>query len=305
MKKILLSAGFVILSVSGFSQTPCPTQFTRNNGNSGTCASHIKLYFAACPSSIPTLDSIKINGIVQPETFTTIGKVCNGNNTYIDYCISDNNLVPAAQITVFLTYSQGATGGTSGSVICNVASSGPLPVILSGFYVQRNDKEVVATWQTQQEINTSHFEIERAFENNSFEKIGTIDAAGTSNASKTYTFRDKSNINSGVTFYRIKMIDKDGSFSYTEAKTVKGSVAKFDFTIFPNPSLGNAKLTINGLNEPTEVQVLDVSGRLIKSITLNNTNTTQLNNLQKGNYFIHVTGKVTGITGVKKLAVIN
>jgi hypothetical protein len=305
MKKVLLSAVSLFVTFAVFSQTSCPTQFTRNNGNAGACASHIKLYFASCPSSIPTLDSIKINGVLQPETFTIIGKVCNGGNTYIDYCISDNNLVPAAQITVFLTYPGGAIGGTSGSVICNVPSSGPLPVVLSGFDVQRNNNEVLATWQTQQEINTSRFEIERAFENNSFQKIGSIDAAGTSNSLKTYTFSDKSNISKGISFYRIKMIDKDGVFTYTETKTVKGSGANFDFAIFPNPSNGNANVTINGLNEPTEVQLLDVSGRLIKSVILNNTNTTQLNNLQKGSYFVRITGKVTGTTSVKKLSVIN
>jgi hypothetical protein len=305
MKKVLLSAVSLFVTFAAFSQTPCPTQFTRNNGNSGTCASHIKLYFASCPSTIPTLDSIKIDGVLQPETFTIIGKVCNGSNTYIDYCISDNNLVPAAHITVFLTYSGGSTGGTTGSVICNVPSSGPLPVVLSNFDIQRNNNDVLATWQTQQEINSSRFEIERAFENNSFQKIGSIEAAGSSNSLKTYTFSDKSNISKGVSFYRIKMIDKDGAFTYTETKTVKGSGAKFDFAIFPNPSQGNANVTINGLNEPTEVQLLDVSGRLIKSVTLNNANTTQLNNLQKGSYFVRITGKVTGTTSVKKLSVTN
>jgi hypothetical protein len=101
------------------------------------------------------------------------------------------------------------------------------------------------------------------------------------------------------------MIDKDGAFTYTETKTVKGLGATFDFAIFPNPSHGNTNVTINGLNEPTVVQLLDVSGRLIKSITLINTNTTQLNNLQKGSYFVRITGKVTGTTSVKKLSVIN
>jgi hypothetical protein len=306
MKKFLLSIGIMIASFAAFSQTSCPTQFFRNNGNSGGCGSHIKLYFATCPTSIPTLDSIKINGVLQPETFTILGKVCTGGNPYIDYCIGNGNLPPASNITVFLTYPGGATGGTSGSVICNVPSSGSLPVILSGFEAKRNsDNSVSATWQTQQEINSSSFEIERAYDNNNFEKIGRIQAAGNSSSSKTYTFSDNSNINKGVSFYRIKMIDKDGAFTYTETKTVKGSSAKFDFAIFPNPSHGSTNVTINGLNEPTEVQLLDVSGRLVKSLTLNNTSTTQLNNLEKGSYFVRVTGKVTGVTSVKKLSVIN
>ena len=309
MKKFLLSTCIMIISFAVFSQTPCPTQFFRNNGNGGSCASHIKLYFATCPTTIPILDSIKIDGVLQPEIFTILGKVCTGSNTYVDYCITNGNLPPAGHITVFLTY-PGATGGaaggaTAGSVICNVPSSKPLPVILSGFSIQRTNTNVSATWQTQQEINSSRFEIERAYDNASFQKIGSVSAAGSSNLLKTYTFSDNSNTSRNVSFYRIKMIDIDGAFSYSEAKSVKGSGATSDFIIFPNPCHGTAKITLSDLTEPTEVQLLDVSGRLIKSVTLNNINTTQLNNLQKGSYFIRISGKITGTTSVKKLSVIN
>ena len=306
MKKFLLSASLMIVSFAVFSQTPCPTQFTRNNGNGSSCAAHIKLHFAACPAIIPTLDSIKIDGVIQPETFTILGKVCNGSNIYVDYCIGNGNLPPAAHLTVYLTYVGGATGGTTGSVVCNVPDAGPLPVILSGFSLQRiNNNNVSATWQTQQEINSSRFEIERAYDNVSFQKIGSVLATGSSHLLKTYTFSDNSNTSKNASIYRIKMIDKDGSFAYTETKSVKGSLAKSDFIIFPNPSHGTAKITINDLSEPTEIQLLDVSGRLVKSVTLNYAGTTELNNLQKGTYFVHTTGKVTGETSVRKLSVIN
>jgi len=204
-----------------------------------------------------------------------------------------------------MTYPAGSVGPTPIHKTCGLPSPGILPVVLSGFDMQRNNNDVVATWQTQQENNSSRFEIERAYENASFQKIGSVEAAGTSNSLKTYTFSDNSNMSKGASFYRIKMIDKDGTFTYTETKSVKGSGANFDFAIFPNPAIGNTNVTINGLNEQTEVQLLDVSGRLVKSVTLNNTNTTQLNNLEKGSYFVRITGKVTGTTSVKKLFVIN
>jgi len=287
------------------SQTPCPTQFFRNNGNKNSCASHVKLYFADCPASIPTLDSIKINGILQPETFTILGKTCNGNNAYVDYCISDDNLPPAGRITVFLTYSGVGTGGTSGSVICNIPEQGVLPVILSAFEIQRNsnDNNVSATWKTQQEISSAMFEIERAYNNTSFQKIGNVRAAGTSASLKTYIFSDNSNSSKYVSFYRIKMIDKDGGFTYSETKPVKGSGIKSDFIIFPNPSYGNAKITVTDLSEPTELQVVDVTGRVVKSVTINNTNTTEINNLEKGSYFVRITVRLTETTSVKKLSV--
>lgn len=304
MKHFLLSTSFLIVSIAVFSQTPCPTQFIRTNGNNSTCASHVKLYFASCPVTTPTFDSIKIDGVLQPEKFTLIGTTCNGSNTYIDYCISDNNLPPAGRITVFLTYPGGSSGGTSGSVICNIPEQGPTPVLLSGFGIQRNNNKVTAAWQTQQEFNSSRFEIERAYDNASFQKIGSVLAAGTSNTLKAYTFSDNSNTSKNVSFYRIKMIDIDGTFVYTETKSVKGAGTKSDFIIFPNPSYGNAKITISDLSEPTEVQLLDVTGRLVKSVILYNTNTTEINNLQIGSYFVRIKGKVTGEASIRNLSVI-
>ena len=132
MKKFLLSAALMIVSFAVFSQTPCPTQFSRNNGNGSSCAAHSSNCTLLCPAIIPTLDSIKIDGVLQPETFTILEKVCTGNNIYIDYCIGNGNLPPAAHLTVYLTYVGGATGGATGSVVCNVPEAGPLPVILSG-----------------------------------------------------------------------------------------------------------------------------------------------------------------------------
>lgn len=305
MKKFLLSTCSLVFSIAAFSQTSCPSQFLRNNGNAGPCASHIRLYFNICPTSTPTLDSIKINGILQPEVFTLIEQKCKGSNIYVDYCISDDNLPPAHRITVFLTYRDGASGAIIGSSTCDIVQAGVTPVTLSNFDIQRgNNNEVSASWKTQQEFSSSRFEIERAYGNTSFEKIGTVLAAGSSSPIKTYTFSDKTNSSRNVSLYRIKMIDKNGAFAYSETKSVKGSGAKSDFVVFPNPCHGSAKITISELTEPTQIQLLDVSGRLIRSVTLTSTNSTEINNLQKGSYFVHISGKVSGNTNVSKLSVI-
>ena len=80
--------------------------------------------------------------------------------------------------------------------------------------------------------------------------------------------------------------------------------AKADFVIFPNPSVGNAKITISDLSEPTRIQLLDNSGRLVKTLMLNNTNTVELNGLQKGAYMVRIIGSVSGNTETRKLTVI-
>lgn len=306
MKRILLSSSFLILSLAGISQAICPSLFTRNNGDKGTCASHIKLSFATCPTSVPSLDSIKINGVLQPETFTVFAQKCSGSNIYVDYCISDNNLPPAAQITIFLTFPGGASGGST-SIICNVPEGGPAPVILSDFTAQRNkSNDVEIAWQTQQEINSSRFEIERSYDNVSFEKIGTVSAAGNSSLVQSYSFTDNSNNNKNTSLYRIKMIDLDGSFSYSETRSVKGnSAATTDFLIYPNPSYANSKITIGQLSGPAIVKFLDITGRIVKTVSLQNSNSIEISDLQKGTYFVQITEKNSGIVQIKKLSVIN
>jgi hypothetical protein len=307
MKRILLSASLLTLSFGGFSQAICPSLFTRNNGDKGTCASHIKLGFATCPTSVPTLDSIKINGVLQPETFSLFEQKCSGSNIYVDYCISDNNLPPTAQITMYLTFPDGAISGTGGNITCNVPEGGPAPVILTGFSAQRNkSSDVEIAWQTEQEINSSRFEIERAYDNISFEKIGTISAAGNSSLLKSYSFTDNSNNSKKASLYRIKMIDIDGSVTYSETKSVKGSnITAADFLIYPNPGYANSKITIGQLNGPAVIKFFDLSGRVVKTVSLENSNSTEISDLQKGTYFVQITEKNSGIVQVKKLSVIN
>ena len=158
MKQLLLSTSALILSLALFAQTPCPYQFLRTNTNAASCTSHIRLYFAACPSGIPTFDSVKIKGILQPETFTITGQSCDGNNIYVDYSISDNNLPTAGRIRVFLTYRDATTNAMIGATACEINPSGIAPVILSDFGILRNsNNEVSASWQTQQEISSSRF----------------------------------------------------------------------------------------------------------------------------------------------------
>ena len=311
MKTILLSAGLMVLSFGAFSQAQCPTNFTRNNGNTaGSCASHIKLAFAACPTTTPTLDSIKINGVLQPETFTIFEQKCKGSNIFIDYCISDDNLPPAAQLTIFLTYPDGSIAGGFQSIVCNVPESGPsggaLPIILSGFTAQRNSKNNVdLSWQTDQEINSSSFEIERSYNNVSFEKIATVAAAGNSGILRSYSFADISNDSKTTSLYRIKMVDKDGSFSYSAIKSVKGTDGAAEILVYPNPGYANSKVTISQVSGPAIIKLLDLSGRVVKSMSLDNSNSLELAGLVKGTYFLQVTEKKSGVTQVKKLTIIN
>jgi hypothetical protein len=301
-KKFTLSACLILLAFLGFSQ--CPNFFKRNNGN-GTCGgqSEIRMYFPACVSNPPVIDSIYTNNVKADLTINAPdGSKCAGKG-YVSYCFS-GNLPPASNLHVFFT---SVISGVATHISCFVPEGNVAPVVLSDFETQRSGSNTVnVTWKTQQEVNASGFEIQRSFNNSTFETIGFVASRNSnSNTSQFYTFTDNSNNSKDVSYYRIKMIDKDNSYSLSSIKLAKGMAGKADFTIFPNPSAGNAKVTVNDLSEPIDVMILDNSGRLIKQTTLIGKNSVEINNLQKGGYFIKITGKESGSSSTKKLSVIN
>lgn len=305
-KKFTITLVLISMAFVGFAQV-CPNYFKRNNGN-GTCRSgaEIQMYYSVCPTVVPTIDSIYVNGVNTNVSMVNVDTKNCATKGYISYCIS-GDIPPAHTLKVFFNYGGVVAGGTT--TICTVTDdpeAGPMPVVLSKFDVQRqNSKTVTATWRTEQEINSDRFELQRSSNNSPFETVATVVSKNSnSNIAQSYSLSDP-NSSVEVSLYRIKMIDKDNSFSYSTIKPVKGISAAADFVIFPNPSTGNAKVSINNLSEPTKVMIFDNSGRVIRQTGFTNSNSIDINNLQKGGYIIKVIGERTGASSVKKLTVIN
>ena len=275
----------VILPSSGFTASGSDITLTVNYTANGQ--KHIQ-YTIYCSGSALRTGCISLKG----DGSDTLKFTCPGN-----YSVK---LTPGTG-----TCDHGTTCGDVVLVSGPVVEAGPLPVVMGNFGLQRKSEKVLLNWQTFHEIELSGFEIQRAYDNSSYQTIGKVAAHVNSNSVLTYSFEDNSNTAKGVSFYRIKMIDKDGKFSFSAIKTIKGIEGKSDFVVFPNPSNGNTKITITDLSEPTIMQVIDNSGRLVKSVTLTNSNSVEISDLQKGGYFIKITGKESGATSVKKLSVIN
>jgi hypothetical protein len=302
-KKFTISAALLFITVMSFAQ--CPDYFMRNNGN-GTCGSEaeIRMYFATCPAVAPAIDSIYVNG---SKANVTVGapddSKCSAKG-YISYCFS-GNLPPANTLQVY--FNSGLVADSARGAVCNVPSgpsAGPTPVVLSSFNAERGGKNAVnITWKTEQELNSSRYEIQRSFNNINFETVGVV-ATHNSNTSiaQYYSFTDNSNTANESSYYRLKMIDLDNSFEFSPVKAVKGSGFQAEVSIFPNPGYANQTITINNITEPSSISIFDYSGRLIQQVSSTG-NSIQINNLQKGNYFVNITGKQTGTSSVKKLSV--
>ncbi len=188
-------------------------------------------------------------------------------------------------------------------VIVTGAAGGPLPVKLSSFSAIRSKQVVALNWNTEFEIDAKEFVLERA-EGNEFRSVGTIKSSGNSSAKKSYSFNDK-NENAGNTYYRLKNVDLNGRFTYSEIRTVKGIGSAPDVTVFPNPARSNSQISVVGAAANSSIQLLDFSGKVLKSMNNNSVNSMDLSGVKNGTYLIRIVDKTTNEVVNKKLTISN
>ena len=111
---------------------------------------------------------------------------------------------------------------------------GPLPLTLNTFNVAVRGQTNFISWSTSEEINVRNFEVQRSYDGINFETIGSVPAK-TNNAGNNYEFRDNSFLD-GYIYYKLRMNDKDGRFSYSFiVRVFSGTKSSPDITVSPNP----------------------------------------------------------------------
>ncbi len=133
----------------------------------------------------------------------------------------------------------------------------PLPVELSSFTATITNDKVVLEWWTLTEVDNYGFEIERSVDNYEWQKIGFLRGYGNSNSPKFYSYIDNQ-LNGGTIFrYRLKQIDTDGSYEFSEMIEVEFIPKNFAlYQNYPNPfnPLTKIKYTIPVVIVPSEEQ---------------------------------------------------
>ena len=120
-------------------------------------------------------------------------------------------------------------------------------------------KHVSLVWTTTMEKDNDFFVVERSTDGFHFESIKTIDGAGNSEEKQEYITEDEHPIQ-GISYYRIKMLTKEGSHSYSETKSINIIVnpeRNISFSIRPNPSKGkfNIKYEQNEVGEHKNLKI--------------------------------------------------
>ncbi|NUN10637.1 MAG: T9SS type A sorting domain-containing protein [Ignavibacteriaceae bacterium] len=183
----------------------------------------------------------------------------------------------------------------------------PVPVELTSFTASVTDGGVVLNWSTATEVNNRGFEIEKS-ENGNWNVIGYVEGNGTVTSTRNYTFTDVTA--PGKYSYRLKQIDFDGSFTYSNAVETEFMPSEFSLgQNYPNPFNPETKISFTlPVQENVTIKIFDLTGKEVKtlvngkmeagkhSLTLN------AEGLSSGVYFYQMTAG--SFTSVKKLSVL-
>ncbi len=168
----------------------------------------------------------------------------------------------------------------------------PLPVNWISFTGRKINADIVLNWETANEFNNKHFEIERSTELRGFTRIGQVNATGHTNASASYQFTDPAPLK-GNNFYRLKQVDLDGRYSYSKIIRITMNDDNSIF-LYPNPAREKLQMLLPTSNDFTSLGLYDANGNLLFIKTINKGSVHEeinIQNLAKGWYIIELKGK--------------
>ena len=167
----------------------------------------------------------------------------------------------------------------------------PLPISWLYFNGTNQGKNNLLNWATASEQNSKQFDVERSLSGTAFGRIGTVNAAGNSSQTSTYQYTDRNidKLNSPVMLYRLKEIDINGSYRYSNIVRLNyNQITKVNSIVYPNPTPGMITILVgdNSLVGSTAV-LADVNGRILENIRITaNSQSVNLAKYVNGIYFI-------------------
>ncbi len=167
-----------------------------------------------------------------------------------------------------------------------------LPLTLIEFTSTRDiNGRVELTWKTAQEVNVTHFEVERSTDGRKWLKLGQVQARGVDGSVQTYKFID-SNPADYVNYYRLKVLDEDRKAEYSPVRLVTMSLDP-EVRIYPTYARPHSTIYVEGISpELAQVEVISSEGRPT-FVTRLYSNTFELPGLIPGIYHVRITNMAT------------
>lgn len=262
------SSGYVDIATNGIRQTPdglfyLDRDFVLNNTFNPQPSGNYDLRFFFLQS--------ERNDLAQEDgNASSLANLNITRDPGISSCV--HNAGPSGTDNQLLT--QTANGATNGAEWIQVSSPGfsrffintgsiPLPVNILSFEARKiSDSKVLLSWLADNEVNLDSYLAERSADGHTFRLLTSVSPSNLS----SYSFTDL-NPEPGTNYYRLKMLDKDGSVQYSQIRQVKFS-KKPTINLFPNPSSGTCYLSGLEMNTaPFQINIFNSLGQQIKQIT--------------------------------------
>lgn len=165
-----------------------------------------------------------------------------------------DNTTATITVNPALTGVQNDISASNTSIAGGAGACGILPIDLAYFDVSIKGGNTMLKWTTASEINNEGFEVQRSIDGKEFRKVGWVEGQGNSSAMIDYRFEDNSIQSNEQYYYRLKQVDFDGKFSFSETKAIMNKDLKnFILSdISPNPiTNGYASIKITTSKEET------------------------------------------------------
>lgn len=271
---------------------------TFKNGTANVCGAtmYYLIYPQGARPSSPTFTAAPLTyfGDCSGSAFGSGGPCNTGDQKWqvsgLDKAIA--SVIGSFTLEFYFDILGSATGGCDTHIIDNngganyatsVAVSTVLPVTLIAFNAIAAGSNVKLSWATSQEINASHFEIQRSVNGKDFVAIASVTASNKAIGS-VYNFTDVQPL-SGKSYYRLNTVDKDGKKVLSSIRDV--FVLKNLASITPNP----ARNFVNVTNAAGSVlNIISIEGKVLKTITIQSANQRVYFTLPNNLYFMKVTG---------------
>jgi hypothetical protein len=173
--------------------------------------------------------------------------------------------------------------------------AGVLPVTLTDFTAVQQSSTVQLKWSARNETSFNIYEVQRSVNASSYTSIGAVQGQNLAN----YNFVDDKLPNAGTVYYRLKMIDLDGEFTYCKVVPVRLIKFTSNATVYPNPTAGVLNIRFNtAIGANTQLVLTDVAGRIVITVPVNKGALNvdmDLQRLSAGRYFIKINDDKTFI----------
>jgi hypothetical protein len=197
---------------------------------------------------------------------------------------------PYGSYTVAVTDNNGCQATTTEAIAANCAPV--LPVEMLSFTVTKSGNDARLNWATATEVNNNYFDVQHSTDGENFSYIGRVNSlVGNSTTVQNYTLLHN-NPPKGVNYYRLKQVDFDGSFEYSDIRSIVFGTAG-NLVIYPNPtnSTLNVKVPI-GIENNAVIEIVNSLGQVVRTLVTSDMSNAVLSfnvsDLALGYYFIQI-----------------